>query len=166
MTYQVRRKYKIFISNIPATTFFISTKNITIQSIISKTTLCIQRDKKLDSRAHGAFKFSSCFSNKGNMKGESKCFSEETWQIFPGNPLKRPFPHSCEQRHWLKLCLTKYSDLKVIVQPSLDLVTLCLLTEKECCKGLFLISKIQLVVYYQRCVLIGWATTRLYVTAH
>ena len=111
MTYQVRRKYKIFISNIPATTFFISTKNITIQSIISKTTLCIQRDKQLDSRAHGASKFSSCFSNKGNMKEESKCFSEETWHIFPENPLKRPFPHSCEQRHWLKLWSTKYSDL-------------------------------------------------------
>ena len=29
-----------------------------------------------------------------------------------------------------------------------------------------LISKIQLVVYYQCCVLIGWATTRLYVIAH
>ena len=27
-------------------------------------------------------------------------------------------------------------------------------------------SKIQLVVYYQCCVLIGWATTRLYVIAH
>ena len=30
----------------------------------------------------------------------------------------------------------------------------------------FLISKIQLVVYYQYCVLIGRATTRLYVIAH
>ena len=30
----------------------------------------------------------------------------------------------------------------------------------------FSISKIQLVVYYQCCVLIGWATTGLYVTAH
>ena len=29
-----------------------------------------------------------------------------------------------------------------------------------------MISKIQLVVYYQCCVLIGWATTRLYVIAH
>ena len=28
------------------------------------------------------------------------------------------------------------------------------------------ISKIQLVVYYQCCVLIGWATSRLYVIAH
>ena len=28
------------------------------------------------------------------------------------------------------------------------------------------ISKIVLVVYYQCCVLIGWATTRLYVIAH
>ena len=28
------------------------------------------------------------------------------------------------------------------------------------------ISKIQLVVYQQCCVLIGWATTRLYVIAH
>ena len=28
-----------------------------------------------------------------------------------------------------------------------------------------IISKIQLVVYYQCCVLIGWATTRLYVIA-
>ena len=28
------------------------------------------------------------------------------------------------------------------------------------------VSKIQLVVYYQCCVLIGWATTRLYVIAH
>ena len=28
------------------------------------------------------------------------------------------------------------------------------------------ISKIQLVVYYQTCVRIGWATTRLYVIAH
>ena len=28
------------------------------------------------------------------------------------------------------------------------------------------ISKIQLVVYYQCCFLIGWATTRLYVIAH
>ena len=28
------------------------------------------------------------------------------------------------------------------------------------------ISKIQLVVYYQCRVLIGWATTRLYVIAH
>ena len=31
---------------------------------------------------------------------------------------------------------------------------------------LFIISKIQLVVYYQCCVLIGWATTTLYVIAH
>ena len=31
---------------------------------------------------------------------------------------------------------------------------------------IFLISKIQLVVYYQWCVLIGWASTRLYVIAH
>ena len=28
------------------------------------------------------------------------------------------------------------------------------------------VSKIQLVVYYPCCVLIGWATTRLYVIAH
>ena len=28
------------------------------------------------------------------------------------------------------------------------------------------VSKIQPVVYYQRCVLIGWGTTRLYVIAH
>ena len=28
------------------------------------------------------------------------------------------------------------------------------------------ISKIQLVVYYQCCILIGWAATRLYVIAH
>ena len=28
------------------------------------------------------------------------------------------------------------------------------------------ISKIQLVVYYERSVLIGWATNRLYVIAH
>ena len=28
------------------------------------------------------------------------------------------------------------------------------------------VSKIQLVVYYQCCVLIGWATTRLYVISH
>ena len=27
-------------------------------------------------------------------------------------------------------------------------------------------SKIQLVVYYQCCILIGWATTRLFVIAH
>ena len=33
-------------------------------------------------------------------------------------------------------------------------------------KWLCLISKIQLVVYYQCYVLIGWATTRLYVIAH
>ena len=31
---------------------------------------------------------------------------------------------------------------------------------------LFFISKIQLVVYYQCCVLIGWATIRLYVMAY
>ena len=31
---------------------------------------------------------------------------------------------------------------------------------------MYIISKIQLVVYYQCCVLIGWATTRLYVIAH
>ena len=30
----------------------------------------------------------------------------------------------------------------------------------------FTISKIQLVVFYQCCVLIGWATTRLYVMVH
>ena len=29
-----------------------------------------------------------------------------------------------------------------------------------------IISKIQLVVYYQCCILIGWATTILYVIAH
>ena len=28
------------------------------------------------------------------------------------------------------------------------------------------VSKIQLVVFYQCCVLIGWANTRLYVIAH
>ena len=33
-------------------------------------------------------------------------------------------------------------------------------------KGINAISKIQLVVYYQCCVVIGWATTRLYVIAH
>ena len=27
-------------------------------------------------------------------------------------------------------------------------------------------SKIQLVVYYQYCILIGWATSRLFVIAH
>ena len=32
--------------------------------------------------------------------------------------------------------------------------------------GLWKISKIQLVVYYQYCVLIGWATSRLFVIAH
>ena len=31
---------------------------------------------------------------------------------------------------------------------------------------LMIFSKIQLVAYYQSCVLIGWATTRLYVIAH
>ena len=31
---------------------------------------------------------------------------------------------------------------------------------------LYVFSKIQLVVYYQCCVLIGWATTRLYVIAY
>ena len=31
---------------------------------------------------------------------------------------------------------------------------------------LYLFSKIQLVVYYQCCVLIGWATSRLFVIAH
>ena len=31
---------------------------------------------------------------------------------------------------------------------------------------IFLISTIQLVVYYQYCILIGLATTRLYVIAH
>ena len=34
------------------------------------------------------------------------------------------------------------------------------------CCHLIRISKIQLVVYYQCCVLIGWVTTRLYVIAH
>ena len=38
----------------------------------------------------------------------------------------RPFPHS-----W-----TKYSDLYVIVHPSLVLIFLCLLTGAECGKGL------------------------------
>ena len=33
-------------------------------------------------------------------------------------------------------------------------------------RGYCHISKIQLMVYYQCCVLIGWATTRLYVIAH
>ena len=33
-------------------------------------------------------------------------------------------------------------------------------------KAVFHISKIQLVVYYHCCVLIGWATTRLYVIAY
>ena len=32
--------------------------------------------------------------------------------------------------------------------------------------GIWAISKIQLVVYYQYCVLIGWASTKLYVIAH
>ena len=33
-------------------------------------------------------------------------------------------------------------------------------------KQILSFSKIQLVVYYQCCVLIGWATTRLHVIAH
>ena len=33
-------------------------------------------------------------------------------------------------------------------------------------KFIYVFSKVQLVVYYQCCVLIGWATTRLYVIAH
>ena len=35
-----------------------------------------------------------------------------------------------------------------------------------CASGLSHFSKIQLVVYYQCCILIGWATIRLYVMAH
>ena len=31
---------------------------------------------------------------------------------------------------------------------------------------LIVISKIELVVYHQCCILIGWATSRLYVIAH
>ena len=38
--------------------------------------------------------------------------------------------------------------------------------EAEYGQSLSLISKIQLVIYYQCCVLIGWATTRPYVIAH
>ena len=34
------------------------------------------------------------------------------------------------------------------------------------CVCLYVFSKIQLVVYYQCCVLIGLATSRLYVIAH
>ena len=34
------------------------------------------------------------------------------------------------------------------------------------CIPVILFSKIQLVVYYQCCILIGWATTRLYVIAN
>ena len=33
-------------------------------------------------------------------------------------------------------------------------------------KDYSIFSKIQLLVYYQCCILIGWATTRLYVIAH
>ena len=33
-------------------------------------------------------------------------------------------------------------------------------------RRIFAFSKIQLVVYYQFWILIGWATTRLYVIAH
>ena len=40
-----------------------------------------------------------------------------------------------------------------------------LYTSKLHARCIFSISKIQLVVYYQCCVLIGWATTRLYVIA-
>ena len=36
----------------------------------------------------------------------------------------------------------------------------------EPCLGITIVSKIQLVVYYQCCVLIGWATTSLFVIAH
>ena len=32
--------------------------------------------------------------------------------------------------------------------------------------GLSVFSKIRIVVYYQCCILIGWATTRPYVIAH
>ena len=39
-----------------------------------------------------------------------------------------------------------------------------LYTHVYACISLF--SKIQLVVYYQYCVLIGWATSRLFVIAH
>ena len=39
-------------------------------------------------------------------------------------------------------------------------------TSKKIVTRLTFISKIQLVVYYQCCVLIGWATSRLFVIAH
>ena len=48
-------------------------------------------------------------------------------------------------KHWLKLN-----------ERSTCIHTVCIIT----------ISKIQLVVYYQFCVLIGWATSRLFVIAH
>ena len=41
-----------------------------------------------------------------------------------------------------------------------------LLWVSDVTQDVYIFSKIQLVVYYQCCILIGWATTRLYVITH
>ena len=47
-----------------------------------------------------------------------------------------------------------------------NVVKLSLHSPNDFAPVIFAISKIQLVVYYQYCVLIGWATSRLFVIAH
>ena len=57
--------------------------------------------------------------------------------------------------------------LKIQVLKALQQHTSTIVGKSAHPKGKILFfSKIQLVVYYQCCVLIGWATTRLYVIAH
>ena len=50
--------------------------------------------------------------------------------------------------------------------PIVSLATETAPSERNHSAPIFTFSKIQLVVYYQCCVLIGWAAARLYVIAH
>ena len=57
-------------------------------------------------------------------------------------------------------------DNTTIMMMVIMIMMMMMVVMKEVMMRLHIISKIQLVVYNQCCVLIGWATTRLYVIAH
>ena len=54
----------------------------------------------------------------------------------------------------------------IMMMVIMKMMVMMMVVMREVMMRLYIISKIQLAVYYQCCVLIGWATTRLYVIAH
>ena len=113
---------------------------------------------------HFVFCLHSCCS-----RGEGRLYSEFWGKVLESFALTRPFLPPAILLHHSYISHWSISHINNTLFSTITLWFLSTDAKLNCLKTspyTVVFSKLQLVVYYQCCILIGWAATRLYVTVH